>query len=725
VPFLNDLWKFDGTNWTWVSGSSTGMQAGTYGTKGTPAGTNVPGARYGSVSWTDAAGNLWLFGGNGCDSTGPGGYLNDLWKFDGAHWTWVSGSSTISQPGTYGTKGAPASANVPGCRADSVSWIDPAGHLWLFGGAGYDSVGTATSYLNDLWKFDGTNWTWVSGSSTGNQAGTYGTEGIPSSANVPGSRYVSVSWTDPAGQFWLFGGYGYDSAGTAASFLNDLWKFDGTNWTWVSGSSTQNQLGTYGTKGAPASTNMPGARWNSVSWTDPAGGLWLFGGGGSGSGAAAYLNDFWKFDGTNWTWVSGPSTSEHPGSYGTKGTTYSTNVPGARNGAVSWTDPAGTFWLFGGSGLDSTGVGTGALNDLWKFDGAHWTWVSGSSTGNQVGTYGTKGTPAGMNVPGARFGSISWTDPAGNLWLFGGFGYDSVGTTTGDLNDLWKFDGTNWTWVSGSSTSNQAGTYGTKGAPDSANIPGARDSSVSWTDPAGHLWLFGGLGYDSAGSSTGALNDLWEFDGTNWVWISGSSIGNQAGTYGTKGTPAGANVPDARWGAVSWTDPAGKFWLFGGVGYNSTTPSTLNDLWKCDGTEWTWVSGSSTPGRVGTYGTKGTPDNANVPGGRAGSVSWTDSAGNLWLFGGSGLDSTGVGTGALNDLWKFDGTNWAWVSGSSTMSQLGVYGTKGTPASTNEPGARYGSISWLDSAGNLWLFGGTGFDTAGLAGLDDLWRYRP
>ena len=31
-----------------------------------------------------------------------------------------------------------------------------------------------------------------------------------------------------------------------------------------------------------------------------------------------------------------------------------------------------------------------------------------------------------------------------------------------------------WTWVSGAKTDDQSGTYGTKGVPDAANVPGAR-----------------------------------------------------------------------------------------------------------------------------------------------------------------------------------------------------------------------------------------------------------
>ena len=86
-----------------------------------------------SVSWTDAGGNLWLFGGNGSPRT-PEGLLNDLWKWDGTNWTWVSGSSAAGQYGTYGTKGVAAPGNVPGAREGSVSWTDASGNLWLFGG---------------------------------------------------------------------------------------------------------------------------------------------------------------------------------------------------------------------------------------------------------------------------------------------------------------------------------------------------------------------------------------------------------------------------------------------------------------------------------------------------------------------------------------------------------------------------------------------------------------
>src|SRR6267378_1954381 len=147
--------------WTWMRGSNLTRQKGTYGTQRTRATGNVPGARNDATAWTDAAGNLWLFGGWGYGSTEGGGleWLNDLWKFSAGQWTWVGGSNLVHQKGTYGAQGTPAPGNIPGARDSAIHWTDAPGNLWLFGGDGYDSAGTR-GLLNDLWKFSAGQWTW-------------------------------------------------------------------------------------------------------------------------------------------------------------------------------------------------------------------------------------------------------------------------------------------------------------------------------------------------------------------------------------------------------------------------------------------------------------------------------------------------------------------------------------------------------------------------------------
>jgi len=440
------------------------------------------------------------------------------------------------------------------------------------GSVGTPSVKMKNTNLVDLTR-NISLWTWVSGDISVDQIGVYGTKGVAAATNKPGGRVASISWTDSKGNLYLFGGFGYDSAGSLG-WLNDLWKYDRSDWTWVSGDISVNQIGAYGTKGVAAATNKPGSRCESISWTDSRGNFWLFGGNGndsSGTTNGGYLNDLWKYDGTNWTWVSGDNTQGQLGVYGTKRVTSATNKPGARIGSISWMDSSGNLWLFGGRGFDGTGIGY--LNDLWKFDGANWTWVSGDSMVAQNGVYGTKKVAAGTNKPGARSGSISWIDSSGNLWLLGGGGFDRAGNW-GCLNDLWKYDGVNWTWVSGDSYVNQIGAYGTKGVAAVTNKPGARFDSISWMDKSDNLWLFGGIGYDNTGKYS-SLNDLWKFDRKDWIWISGDSTVDQSAVNGTKGIAAATNKPGARFGSISWMDSNGNLWLFGGRGQG-----VFNDLWK-------------------------------------------------------------------------------------------------------------------------------------------------
>jgi N-acetylneuraminic acid mutarotase len=436
--------------WTWKTGSNTVNASGVYGTQGAASAANLPGARSASSSWT-SSGDFWLFGGVGYDSTGATGYLNDLWQYSPStgQWTWVNGGNGDNASGVYGTQGTSAAGNAPGARQAASSWTDSSGNLWLFGGVGYDATG-AVGNLNDLWQYSPSTgqWVWISGGNGVSASGVYGTQGTAAASNVPGARQAANSWVDSSGNLWLFGGVGYDSTGALGS-LNDLWEYSTSSrqWTWVGGGSGVNASGVYGTQGTAAAGNVPGARYSASSWVS-AGNLWLFGGYGYDSiGTVGKMNDLWQYTTSSgqWNWIQGQDGANPGGVYGTLGTSTATNVPGARQGATSWTDSSGYLWLFGGVGFDSTGA-VGDLNDLWRFvpaDG-QWTWVSGGGFDNANGFYGTQGSGAAGNVPGARNSMSSWIDSSGNFWLFGGYGYDSTGNL-GYLNDLWQYNPTTGT----------------------------------------------------------------------------------------------------------------------------------------------------------------------------------------------------------------------------------------------------------------------------------------
>ncbi len=461
--------------------------------------------------------------------------------------------------------------------------------------------------------------------------------------------------------------------------------------------------------------------------TQPAGEMCLVTGGASGKLTADVSDVQVACSDGLWTYEGGTGAVNTNGVYGTQGSGATGNLPGARDGASSWTDSSGNLWLFGGYGYAS--VGSGELNDLWQYSPSteEWTWVSGADTANATGTYGmeTQGTDA--TFPGGRQAASSWIDTSGNLWLFGGYGYDATGN--GDLDDLWQYSSSTgqWTWVSGSEVRNSSGVYGPRNSGSTGYLPGSREAASSWIDSSGNLWLFGGYGYDSSGALSN-LNDLWEYSpGTReWTWVSGADTVNSTGVYGTQGVASADNVPGARQGASSWIDSSGNLWLFGGYGYDSTgAVGDLDDLWEYSLStgEWTWVGGADTANAAGVYGTETQASASNMPGARQAASSWIDSSGNLWLFGGYGYDSTGA-VGNLGDFWEYSPSTgeWNWVGGVETINDGGNYGTAGTAAATDLPGSRQAASSWV-SSGNFWLFGGAGYGSTQNGYLDDLWQY--
>ncbi|MGA2981738.1 MAG: chitobiase/beta-hexosaminidase C-terminal domain-containing protein [Terriglobales bacterium] len=499
-----------------------------------------------------------------------------------------------------------------------------------------------------------------------------------------------------------------------------------------------------------------------------------------------YASEEIKAQTNEWTWQGGTSINPvtcssnnnlfcyQPGVYGTEGVPALDNIPSSRGEAATATDSKGNFWLFGGSDFE------GQFNDLWKFDDSiqEWVWLNGSNTGTTPGVWGTLGVPAAGNIPSPRSNGVGWIDANGNFWLFGGYGTDSA-NNVGPLNDVWEYIPTTnrWAWMAGSNAFTcsynsdyfktlcvQPATIVTQGAFAAGNTPGGRDGEVTWTDSAGNFWLFGGFSYDSLGTA-GDFNDLWQFSPSlnEWAWMGGAStitcvnwpsegfcVGSDSPQpqYGTLGTPAEGNTPGGRTEAVGWTDSKGNVWVFGGTGQIVTGQLTgfaanFNDLWKFDPStnEWAWMAGNATlptsPSNFpGVYGTLGVPAQANTPSSRAYASGWTDSSGNFWLFGGwTGNPSTSDNS-SMNDLWMFSPTTveWTWMGGNSTAGTAcnslnftcelpPIYGTLGTTAAGNNPGGRDQVAGWTDLNGNFWLFGGTvGYNDIN---FNDFWEYQP
>jgi N-acetylneuraminic acid mutarotase len=742
LGYLNDLWEFSPSTseWAWMGGSSTIPncsiycgQPGVYGTFQVPATGNFPGARSSAYTWTDRSGNFWLFGGIGFDSAGNFTViLDDLWEFSPStnKWAWMSGISTFPAnctdplakgcilPGIYGTLQTPASGNIPGARRAGVTWTDSQGNLWLFGGDGFDATGIR-AYLNDLWEFtpSTSEWTWMSGSNTAScsytfcsQIGVYGTWQTPALGNTPGSRYNAVSWTDTKSNFWLYGGTGTDVVGAWSAF-DDLWEFQPNT-----GSSKVAATPTI----SPDSGSYTTEQTVTISDTTP--------------GSTIYYMVNGIMPASEYTVPILISTAETieaiagASGYGNSNVataTYTVNLPVA---------VAPTFSLASGAYTSSQTV---AMSDTTPGSTIYYT------------TDGTMPT-ASSSVYRVPI-TVSSSQIIEAVAVAGGYANSALASavyTIGPNSSIGE-----WTWMGGNNTvlNDSQGwpvVCGTLGTPSAGNYPGSRMASATWTDKYGYLWLFGGQGTDANGYIN-YLNDLWKFNpSTNqWTCIKNSSpmksptlgFGNRPGLYGTLGSPGSGNTPGGRNLSATWIDNAGHFWLFGGYGADANGGlGKLNDLWEYDPStnQWAWMSGSSTlnngdEGQFGVYGVLGKAAAGNVPGSRYYATSWTDHSGNLWLFGGEGSDSFNDLI-ALNDLWVFNpSTNeWTWMGGSNSIptggGQPGVYGILGTPSVGNAPGSRYQAAGWTDNSGNLWLFGGFGYDSTGNDGyLNDIWEFDP
>ena len=204
--------------------------------------------------------------------------------------------------------------------------------------------------------------------------------------------------------------------------------------------------------------------------------------------------------------------------------------------------------------------------------------------------------------------------------------------------------------------------------------------------------------------------------GGTWVWMNGPDTLNGIGNYGTQGVASASNCPPAFYQAAQWKDKQGNLWIYGGEG---AAPYQLpGDLWKYDPivNMWTWVNGPGTGVASLTFAAIGIPSPANNPGARElGYPSWTDTSGDLWLWGGYGLC----------DLWRYNIASNEWTCMAYGYSSQGIFGNLYQLSDSAMPPYRQEENAvWTDANNNLWMFGGQRTDTRGSGDGNDLWRYN-
>jgi hypothetical protein len=135
------------------------------------------------------------------------------------------------------------------------------------------------------------------------------------------------------------------------------------------------------------------------------------------------------------------------------------------------------------------------LEDLWEYTATGWTLQNGplSPTGANA-TYSALATPQPSNSPGGLMWATSWSDPHGNLWLFGGA--NGPGGTLSNLTWEYAPDRKEWIWIGGP-----------------GGNPGARYGAAAYAFGFGDFVLFGGRD-----SMDQYHNDSWNGRGVIYDW---------------------------------------------------------------------------------------------------------------------------------------------------------------------------------------------------------------
>ncbi len=333
-------------------------------------------------------------------------------------------------------------------------------------------------------------------------------------------------------------------------------------------------------------------------------------------------------------------------------------------------------------------------------------------------------------------------------YLFGGI--SDFGGGAANSNLLWKLDAQDrWTPLTGTlgavgDADNTEAVFGSAGVASLANTPPGLNGHYTdpiavqnaCVDPSGNFWIYGGISFGWAGQNT-----LWRFnEATGWTWMSGTANAlngytDRSPVHGVQGVEGPAVDPGNRYSTNLFCGQDGLVYLFGGkirVGVAGNTYFRHNTLFRFNpqSGQWAWLKGSVISGAGGTYGTKGVAAPANVPGARDSAGSCVHKDGTFWLFGGKGnANALTPGEGALSDVWRFDGTNWAWMGGSDLADVVADWGTKNVEAASNTPGGRQTPLFCGPGDNELTLAGGYPLTAVGNLypglpnGPQDVWRF--
>lgn len=568
------------------------------------------------VVFDDGSGEALYAGGE--FTLAGGAIVNYVARWDGQSWSALRGSSG------FGTNGP---------VEDLVVWDDGSGPALIAAGLFTHAGGLAVNYVAE---WDGNDWSALTGSSgTGTSLAAHALAVYDDGGGA--DLYVG-------GQFIQAGGIG----------VNRVARWDGTEWS---------RLGAPGTAGTSG--------WvTSLAAFDDGGGAALFVGGRFDTAGGVTVNNIAKWNGSEWSALTGPSDT------GVNGDVYS---------LATYDDGGGVDLYAGGVFATAGGV---VVNSIGRWDGTAWSALMGSS-GTGVG-----GTSLNIVYALSEYGS--------DLYVGGKF------ATAGGVqsNRIARWDGSEWfalTGPAGTGTNDEvhalavfddgggarlfAGGEFTRAGGLDANRIAAWDSSA-WSildgvtangldDDALAFQVFddgNGPALYVGGTFTWAgpeeVNNIARWDGTDWQALDGPA-----------GTGVGSN-DDSYLGVRSLAvfDDGGGPALFVGGKFETAGGVAANHIAKWDGTAFSALNGGDIGGAI-SDGVVAL-EVADLGDGEALYVGgWFSSAGGV----------------AVNNIARWDGSGW---------SALEAVGGQGTSAQVD-------TMELFDDGSGPSLFVGGYFSSAG------------
>lgn len=531
-----------------------------------------PTADYGAFVFDSAQQRLLLL-----EASAP----SHLWQFDGSSWALVATSDARLPSGSFG-----------------VTFDAARSRIVLFGGA------RDLQPLNETWTFDGHQWQ------------------LEEPVHSPSPRSDMVVAYDAARQrVVMFGGRFYDTAS------DETWEWDGQDWTQMRptqspparfdaamaydvASSRMILFGGYDGSARMADTWV----WNGLDWAQlrvasppPPRSAFrmvyeahrnrvLFFGGFDYSGHQIAYDDTWSWTGS--TWVA-ERTTQSPGRWdfamgydearqrtvvfgghtnlSVKGDVWEWNDVAWRRYAPSGRpeiDPRGLLYDTNRQVVLAVAVSSNQVDVVWEWNGQdRWTPIPS------------------QHKPSARADyCLAYDSSRGVVVLFGGRAGSSV------LNETWEWNGMDW---------NQR-------AP--SVVPTPREFCAMAYDPGRRkIVVFGGQHFDSSIGTSAAMNDTWEWDGTNWAESHPADVPSERTDHALAYSPSRRRVVMVgerdtwEWDGVNWTggavaaapfgrdgalahDPARGRMVF--VAPDSGVPGIPVRLrtWEWDGSTWTEMS---------------------------------------------------------------------------------------------------------------------------------------